>query len=279
MINIKNLSFDYGNGKGVKDISFEVENGAVVGFLGPNGSGKTTTIRCLLGFMKGTGTCEIDGADSFDASTKNMERIGFIAGETAFPELMSMDEYFRFVISVRAKGDKEKEAAMTKRKDELCEMFELSFKGKISKMSKGMKQKVAIVAAFVHNPEVLILDEPSSGLDPFMQSKFVQLVLDMKKMGKTILISSHIFEEVEKTCDRIVIIRDGKIVVSKNIAELRKEQPRIFTVTTKKGVKTEQVEKSKIHAFIKKIGAGTDEILDLSVAVASLEDIYMEEYK
>jgi ABC-2 type transport system ATP-binding protein len=279
MIHIDNLSFGYGNGKGIRNVSFNVEKGAAVGFLGPNGSGKTTTIRCLLGFLQGTGICQIDGRDTFTDAPHIMESVGFIAGETAFPELMTMEEYFHFIISVRAKNDKQKIMDMQSRKDQLCEMFDLKFKGKISKMSKGMKQKVAIVAAFLHNPDILILDEPSSGLDPFMQSKFVQLVLDMKNMGKTILISSHIFEEVEKICDKIVIIRGGEIVVLKNIAELRNEQSRIFTITTKKGTKQEKIEKSKIPAFIKKLGENKDEILDLSVTIASLEDIYMNEYK
>jgi ABC-2 type transport system ATP-binding protein len=280
MVHIENLTMIYARkGKGIRDITFDVEKGAVVGFLGPNGSGKTTTIRCILGFLKGqSGVCQMDGRDCFDFAPKNMERVGFIAGETAFPELMTAKEYFEFMISVRAAGNKQKAEEMRTRKDQLCQMFELDFRGKIAKMSKGMKQKVAIVSAFMHDPEILILDEPSSGLDPFMQSKFVSLILDMKKMGKTVLISSHIFEEVEKTCDKIVIIRDGRIVVCKDIGELRGEQPRIFTITTPKGARREQVAKKDIAKFIEKLGA-KEEILDLNVTVASLEDIYMDEYK
>lgn len=281
MVHIENLSFVYENtNKGIHDISFDVERGQVVGFLGPNGSGKTTTIRCLLGFLHAqAGAAALDGRHCFDESTSNMEKVGFIAGETAFPENMTMDEYFNFIIETRAKGSSAKRDEMLHRKNYLCEMFDLNFRGKIAKMSKGMKQKVAIVSAFLHDPEILILDEPSSGLDPLMQEKFINLINDMKKMGKTILMSSHIFEEVEKTSDRIVIIRDGRIVESKNIAELREEQPRKFTVTTAKGVKEERVSKKDIHKFIQKLAGGKDEILDITVDIASLSDVFMDKYR
>ena len=281
MIHIENLSFVYEKtGKGIHDVSFDVEKGQTVGFLGPNGSGKTTTIRCLLGFLHAaTGLATLNGQLCFDESTANMENVGYIAGETAFPENMTMGEYFKFIIDVRSAGDKTKADTMTNRKKQLCEMFDLSFKGKIAKMSKGMKQKVAIVSAFLHDPEILILDEPSSGLDPLMQEKFVNLINDMKRMGKTILMSSHIFEEVEKTSDKVVIIRDGKIVETKEIAELRASQPRKFTITTAKGVREEKVSQKDIHKFIKKLAAEKNEILDMTVEIASLGDIFMDKYK
>jgi ABC-2 type transport system ATP-binding protein len=278
MLRIDGLDFTYPNGKGIKNISFAVGRGEVLGFLGPNGAGKTTTIRCLLGFLHGTGICEIDGKGSFDFATENMNNVGFIAGETAFPDLWTAEEYFNFIITVRSAGDKEKAAEMRTRKNELTKMFDLDFRGKIAKMSKGMKQKTAIISAFLHDPEILILDEPSSGLDPLMQVKFVELILEMKKMGKTILISSHIFDEVEKTCDRIVIIRDGEIVKVANIDEMREGQPRIFTITTKKGTERKTVAKKDIDKFIRKLSDGKDEILDIGVSVESLQDTFMTLY-
>jgi ABC-2 type transport system ATP-binding protein len=218
-----------------------------------------------------------------------MERVGFIAGETAFPDNMTVREYFDLLISVRANasaaGTKSAGAvtsakeAMINRKNQLCEMFELDFKGKITKMSKGMKQKVAIVSAFLHDPDILILDEPSSGLDPLMQAKFVGLILEMKKMGKTVLMSSHIFEEIERTSDTVVIIRDGKIVVTKKVSELRGEQPRKWTITTKKGVREEKIAKKDIGKFIKKLAESKDEIEDINVEIASLQDIFFDKYK
>jgi ABC-2 type transport system ATP-binding protein len=281
MVHIENLSFVYKNtGKGIHDISFDVEKGQVVGFLGPNGSGKTTTIRCLLGFLHAqSGAATLDGQLCFDNAAANMQNVGFIAGETAFPENMTTEEYFKFIIDIRSKGDIIKTDAMTNRKNQLCEMFDLNFKGKIAKMSKGMKQKVALISAFLHDPEILILDEPSSGLDPLMQEKFVNLILEMKKLGKTILMSSHIFEEVEKTSDKVVIIRDGRIVEIKAISKLRDEQPRKFTITTAKGVKEEKVPKKDINKFIHKIADGKDEILDITVDIASLGDIFLDKYK
>jgi ABC-2 type transport system ATP-binding protein len=142
-----------------------------------------------------------------------------------------------------------------------------------------MKQKVAIISAFVHDPDILILDEPSSGLDPLMQAKFVDLILEMKKMGKTVLMSSHIFEEIEKTSDTVVIIRDGKIVETKNIRDLRGEQPRKWTITTKKGVREEKVAQKDTDKFIRKLAAGKDEIADITVEIASLQDIFFDKYK
>jgi ABC-2 type transport system ATP-binding protein len=286
MIHIKDLSFIYEkSGKGITDISFDVAKGEVVGLLGPNGSGKTTTIRCLLGFLRAqSGLCQIDGKDCFTDSASNMKRVGFIAGETAFPENMSADEYFDLIISERANAQTDGTQAgiktdMINRKNKLCQMFELDFKGKITKMSKGMKQKVAIISAFLHDPDILILDEPSSGLDPLMQKKFVGLILEMKKMGKTILMSSHIFEEIEKTSDTIVIIRGGKIAVTKKIGDLRTEQPRKWTITTAKGVREEKVAKKDTDKFLRKLAAGKDEIQDINVEIASLEDIFLDNYK
>jgi ABC-2 type transport system ATP-binding protein len=276
MIHIDGLTMIYPNGKGIHDISFNVRRGEVVGFLGPNGAGKTTTIRCLLGYLQGSGVCEIDGKDCFINAAKNMEKVGFIAGETAFPESWTAEEYFNFIINVRAGGDEEKIQEMKGRKEQLTVMFDLDFKGQIAKMSKGMKQKVAILSAFLHNPEILILDEPSSGLDPLMQVKFVELIHDMKKMGKTVLISSHIFDEVEKTCDKVIIIRDGRLVVEKNVAQLRDEQPRKFIITTKKGTREEKCDKKDIPDFIKKIGK--EEVLDITVEIESLEDIFLQQY-
>jgi ABC-2 type transport system ATP-binding protein len=280
MIHIEHLSYIYEkSGKGVNDISFDVAKGEIVGFLGPNGSGKTTTIRCLLGFLHGqSGVCQLDGADCFENAPPNMERVGFIAGETAFPDNMTAGEYLKFIISARSNGDKTKSAEMTNRKNQLCEMFDLNFKGKIAKMSNGMKQKLAIVSAFLHNPDILILDEPSSGLDPLMQAKFVDLILDMKKMGRTVLMSSHIFEEIAKTSDKVVIIRAGKIVETKKISELRSEQPRKWTITTKKGVREEKVARKDTDKFLKKLAAGKDEIEDINVEVTSLEDIFMTSF-
>lgn len=222
----------YPNGKGIFNVDFTVEKGQVIGFLGPNGAGKTTTIRCILGFMKGqVGKCSIAGKECFANASDNMKDVGFIAGEPAFPDGMTGAEYLNFLCEVRGLKDKT-------RMKELIEYFEFDPSGKIKKMSKGMKQKTAIVAAFMHDPSVLILDEPTSGLDPLMQNKFVELILNEKKKGKTILMSSHMFDEVEKTCEYVLIIKDGRIVARDSVANLKRTQKAIFVVTSQAKIKT-----------------------------------------
>ncbi len=225
VIKIEHLVRDYGGGKGVFDISFHVNQGEAFGFLGPNGAGKTTTIRHLMGFLKPrSGKCTIDGLDCWDKRDQVQARLGYIPGEISFFEDLSGTEFLKFITEYRRLGTRS-------RKEELLERFELEPKGKIKKMSKGMKQKLGIVAAFMHDPDILILDEPTSGLDPLMQSRFVDLVAEEKKHGKTILMSSHMFEEVERTCDRIGIIRNGRMVAVDDAAALRERHTRKYTVT------------------------------------------------
>lgn len=233
MIEVKNLTMQYpSSGKGIFDVDFSVERGQTIGFLGPNGAGKTTTIRCILGFMQGQkGQAFIDGKECFANAPENMKSVGFIAGEPAFPDGMTGTEYLDFLCKVRGLKDKT-------RMNELIKYFEFDAHSKIKKMSKGMKQKTAIVAAFMHNPTVLILDEPTSGLDPLMQNKFVELILQEKKKGTTILMSSHMFDEVEKTCEHVLIIKDGRIVARDFVKNLKRTQKVIFDVTSKDKIKT-----------------------------------------
>jgi len=238
MIKIENLNFTYpSSNKGIFDINFEVRKGQVVGFLGPNGAGKTTTIRCLLGFLRGdTGTVTINKKDCFDMAPTVAHYIGYIAGEPAFPESMTGREFLQFLINVRVAENEDKmdKAALTTRIEELIQYYELDTKIKIKRMSKGMKQKTAIIAAFMHNPDVLILDEPTSGLDPLMQAKFVDMLQSEKEKGKTILISSHMFEEIERTADRVVIIKNGRIVTQEQVDILKKAQKKVYLVSGEK---------------------------------------------
>ena len=225
VIKVESLVRDYGGGKGVFDISFHVKQGEAFGFLGPNGAGKTTTIRHLMGFLKPrSGSCTMGGLDCWRDRDKVQARLGYIPGEISFFEDISGAEFLKFIAEYRRIGTQN-------RKGELLERFELDPKGKIKKMSKGMKQKLGIVAAFMHDPDILILDEPTSGLDPLMQSRFIDLIADEKKHGKTILMSSHMFEEVERTCDRIGIIRNGRMVAVDDAAALRERHTRKYTVT------------------------------------------------
>lgn len=224
VLQIDHLTRDYGNGKGIFDVSFSVGEGEVFGFLGPNGAGKTTTIRHLMGFIRPKeGFCRIDGKDCWKARAEIQQHLGYIPGEINFFDDMSGREFLRFMTRYR-------QIPAENRQKELLERFELNPKGKIKKMSKGMKQKLGIVAALMHDPQILILDEPTSGLDPLMQNLFIQLIAEEKARGKTILLSSHMFEEVERTCDRIGIIRQGRMVAIDSVDTLRSRHLRTYTV-------------------------------------------------
>ncbi len=224
VINVRNLTRDYGAGKGIFDVSIQVKKGEVFGFLGPNGAGKTTTIRHLMGFIKPkAGDCQIGGLDCWKHRDEIQKRLGYIPGEISFFDDMSGKEFLKFVSDYRNAGK-------DNRIQEMLERFELDPKGKMKKMSKGMKQKIGIVAAFMHDPDILILDEPTSGLDPLMQNRFIELIAEEKKRGKTILLSSHMFEEVERTCDRIGIIRNGKTVTVDSVETLRERHMHTYTV-------------------------------------------------
>ena len=224
-IEMKHLTKDYGNQRGIFDVSFSVKKGEVMGFLGPNGAGKTTTIRHLLGFSTPDhGTCMINGMDCFHKAKDIHRSLGYLPGEIAFMDDMTGKQYLKFAADL--KGMKNKG-----RMQELMDMFSLDPGGRIKKMSKGMKQKIGIVCAFMDSPDLYILDEPTSGLDPLMQNQFVELILEEKKRGATVLMSSHMFEEVERTCDRTAIIREGRLVAVEDMGTLGKSKQKVFMVT------------------------------------------------
>lgn len=224
MIEVDHITKNYGGGRGVFDVSFSVNRGEVMGFLGPNGAGKTTTIRQLMGFIRpDSGSVRIEGMDCFTQAAQIERNLGYLPGEIAFMDDMTGIQFIHFIAGMKGLRD-------LSRAEELIRIFELNPGGRIKKMSKGMKQKIGIVCAFMQSPRILILDEPTSGLDPLMQNRFVELILHEKERGTTILMSSHAFEEVERTCDRTAIIREGKIVAVENMDRLRKNRSRIFTL-------------------------------------------------
>lgn len=206
VIEVNNLTKDYGSGRGVFDVSFSVEKGEVFGFLGPNGAGKSTTIRHLMGFSKpDKGETKIFDTETFNKYYEILNNVGYIPGEIALPAGLTGWEFIRMIQDLQHCHNEE-------RLNYLLKLFDLSPEGETKKMSLGVKRKLAIVTAFMSDPDVLILDEPTSGLDPVMQEVFIQFIRDEKERGKTILLSSHIFSEVDATCDRIAIIKDGRIV-------------------------------------------------------------------
>ena len=206
IISICNLTKDYGDGRGVFDFSFDVRRGEVFGFVGTNGSGKTTTIRNMMGFLRPQkGKIIINGKDSWKDAYEIKKSVGYIPGQIDFPDVGTGTNFLK--IQADFLGIKDL-TFMNK----LIDIFKLDTDASLKRMSKGMKQKTAIVAAFMSEPDILIMDEPSTGLDPMMRDKLIELILEQKKKGKTIFMSSHIFKELEDTCDKVAFIHNGKMI-------------------------------------------------------------------
>ena len=219
------LTKRYGEKKGVFNLSFAVERGEAFGFIGPNGAGKTTAIRHLMGFLNpDSGACRIRGMDCRRQARDIHALLGYVPGEITFFDGIRGTEYLRFCERLRGRH-------AAPRKQELLSRFDLDPAGEVRRMSKGMKQKLGLVAAFMHDPDILVLDEPTSGLDPLMQQRFVELVREEKQRGKTLLISSHSFEEIDKTCDRVGILKEGVLVTNQTAAQLQAARRRVFSLT------------------------------------------------
>lgn len=230
VINVERLTKDYGFGRGVFDVSIHVEKGEVFGFLGPNGAGKSTTIRHLMGFSKADdGKVEIFGKPTFGKYYEILKNVGYIPGEVALPAGLTGKEFLKMMQDLTGIYNNERLGMLL----ELFELDEASLLGDVKQMSLGVKRKLAVVSAFMSDPEVLILDEPTSGLDPVMQERFIEFIHKEKERGKTILLSSHIFSEIDNTCDRIAIIKDGKIVSEFVANDLKHASKKYYTVDFK----------------------------------------------
>ena len=288
MIDVKDMTLTYPSGKGVFNLNFSVAEGKVTGYLGPNGSGKTTTIRALLGFMApDRGTCTIKGMDAVKDAPEIQKILGYVPGEITFLDGMRGDEFLRFLGQMRKSHNR-------KYVDSLLERFELDPSSKIRKLSKGNKQKLAIIAALIHDPRILILDEPTSGLDPLMQKRFVDLIREEKDKGKTILMSSHIFEEVDKTCDDVIIIREGRIVLQSDVVSLSRSSVVRYHLRSAEIMRAREilggkfaledsgdaleilVPKESVDLFIKSLSSV--EVTSLESKAQSLEDLFMQYY-
>jgi len=227
VIDVDNLTKDYGSGRGVYNVSFHIDKGECYGYLGPNGAGKSTTIRHLMGFSRpDSGSCRILGYDCFSSYFKSLKQVGYIPGEISLPTGLNGKEFLKMISEMEGvkNGGREQELLST------FELDEASLSIPSKRLSLGIKRKLAIVAAFISDPSVLILDEPTSGLDPLMQEKFIKLILNERSRGKTILLSSHIFGEVDATCDKIGIIKDGKLVSEFEADSLRHNDRKTYRI-------------------------------------------------
>ena len=214
-LEVERLTKSYGRARGVVDLTFSVERGEVFGYLGPNGAGKTTTIRTLLDFIRPTGgRASILGLDSRRDSIEIHRRVGYLPGEFGLYERLTAHEQLTYLSSLRDDID---ERSIR----ELAERFDLELDVGIASLSHGNKQKVGLIQAFVHRPDVLILDEPTQGLDPLMQQAFYRLLHEARERGGTVFLSSHVMPEVEHVCDRVGIIRDGRLAAVEDIDDLK----------------------------------------------------------
>jgi ABC-2 type transport system ATP-binding protein len=220
IINTAKLTKFYGKQLGIEDVDLEVQRGEVFGYLGPNGAGKTTTIRTLLDFIRPTrGAATVFNLDIRQSSVEIHRRVGYLNGELALYNDMTGEDLLKYLGNLRGGLD-------WKYVRELAARFECDLPRRIQGLSMGNKQKLGLLQAFMHKPELLILDEPTNGLDPLMQHQFYDLLTETKKEGRTVFLSSHILPEVEKVCDRVGIIRQGRLVTVETIEKLKSHSVR-----------------------------------------------------
>lgn len=226
-IEINHLTKDYSKKRGVFDMSLNVEKGEIYGFVGVNGAGKTTTIRHMMGFIKpDKGTVTINGLDAIKSSEKVKRHVSYIPGEINFPGNSTGEDFIKDQIYLSGRGD----WVYAQR---IIDLLQLDAKVKVRSMSKGMKQKTAIVSAFASDADILIMDEPTTGLDPLMRDIFIKLLKEEKAKGKTIFMSSHIYQEVEEVCDRVAIIRDGAIIDVIDMKDIRYNKNKTYKMEFK----------------------------------------------
>jgi len=223
-ININNLTKDYGKGRGNFDVNLTIEKGEVFGFAGINGAGKTTLIRQLMGFLKpSSGYATINHLNCWEHSAEIKKLIGYIPGEIAFPDAPTGTEFLRRQAELVGLTDMSYAEALIKK-------LQLDPTANLKRMSKGMKQKTAIVAAMMHDPNILIFDEPTTGLDPLMRVAFIDIMKDEIKKGKTIFMSSHMWDEMEAVCNRVALIKDGKIVAVQSVKEVKHNKNKVYHI-------------------------------------------------
>lgn len=224
VIEAEHLTKDYGGGRGVFDLELSVDEGEMVGYVGTNGSGKTTTIRHIMGFLKPSGgRATVNGLSSWEHSSEIVKNIGYVPGEIAFPDLKTGIDFLKCQADFLSLHD------MTYA-NELIERLQLDPRANLKRMSKGMKQKTALVAALMNDSPIIILDEPTTGLDPLMRATFLDIITEEHRKGKTIFMSSHSFDELERTCDRVALINNGRIVDICSMNDIRNRSVKDFKI-------------------------------------------------
>ncbi|NMB00621.1 MAG: ABC transporter ATP-binding protein [Firmicutes bacterium] len=289
ILRVHDVTKKFGNFTALDKINLEVSQGEVYGFIGPNGAGKTTTIRILLGILKATsGSAQIFGRDTWTDAVEIHKRIAYVPGDVSLWPNLTGGEVIDLFVKLRGANNKNL-------REELIKRFDLDPTKKCGTYSKGNRQKVALVAAFASNADLYILDEPTSGLDPLMELVFQECVGEIKAAGKSVLLSSHILSEVEKLCDRVSIIRQGQIIESGTLKELRhltrtqvrvetaqpipnlEDVPGVHDLEKYEGGMTFHVDGAHMGEVMKYVS--NYNILTLEVAPPTLEDLFIHHYQ
>lgn len=274
----------YGKAKGIENLELTVQAGEIFGFIGPNGAGKSTTIRTLLGLIAPTsGSAQIFGLDIVREKGKILQKVGYLPSEAAFYSGMRVKDMLKLSADLRKKNCAE-DAKM------LCERLQLDVTRKIDELSFGNRKKAAIVCALQHRPELLVLDEPTGGLDPLMQKEFFDILRERNREGATVFLSSHILSEIQRNCTRAAIIRDGEVIACDSVEELSKTSTKRITVHGKinldalDGIRDKKSTNDSVsflysgdmNSLLHTLSGG--QISDLSVTEPDLEEIFMHYY-
>jgi ABC-2 type transport system ATP-binding protein len=288
-IETERLTKRYGSARGIEDLDLVVRAGEVFGFLGPNGAGKSTTIRTLLDLQRPTsGSATLLGLDSHRDSLAVRHRIGYLPGELRLFDHMTGRDHLDWYASARGRP--------ATAADALVERFDIAMERPVRELSKGNRQKVGLLLAFAHEPELLVLDEPTSGLDPLVQAEFDDLLRETTRDGRTVLLSSHSLDEVQRVADRVAIIREGRLVVTDSVEALRARSPRVITLTfgtppdagrfrSVSGV--EEVSEDDVHLHLRMTGdvrpvlqeAVAQGVVDLTARHADLDELFLDYYR
>lgn len=270
IMEITNLTKNYGKHRGIEGVSFQVEKGEIFGFIGPNGAGKSTTIRSILGLIHcKEGSIRVCGQDAIKNREKVLQHIGYMPSEAWFYQGMTIREILKIAADVR-KMDCTQEA------EKLCERLQLDTRRKISELSLGNRKKVSIVCAMQHQPELFIFDEPTSGLDPLMQNQFFSLIKEYVEQGATCMLSTHVLSEVRNYCDRVAIMKEGKLIVTDTVEHLLASRTKRIKMV-RDGEKLDYLYQDDLNLLYREL-EGHD-ITDILIEEPSIEEVFMHYYE
>lgn len=270
IMEITNLTKNYGKHRGIEGVSFQMEKGEIFGFLGPNGAGKSTTIRSILGLIHcKEGSIRVCGQDAIKNREKVLRHIGYMPSEAWFYQGMTIREILKIAANVR-KMDCTQEA------EKLCERLQLDTRRKISELSLGNRKKVSIVCAMQHQPELFIFDEPTSGLDPLMQNQFFSLIKEYVEQGATCMLSTHVLSEVRNYCDRVAIMKEGKLIVTDTVEHLLASRTKRIKMV-RDGEKLDYLYQDDLNLLYREL-EGHD-ITDILIEEPSIEEVFMHYYE